>query len=59
MDGSPAVIGYDGVEAYSPMVYFPSLRLLISFTFGNGWEMRHWDRPVAFTHALPEELTFV
>ena len=59
MDGSKAVVGRDVFDTFSPVIDFPSLRLLISLAFGNGWEMRHWDISVAFTNALPEEPTYV
>ena len=65
MDGSTAVVGRDVFETdtqfvtYSPVIDFPSLKLLISLAFGNGWEMRHWDISVAFSNTLPEEPTYV
>ena len=59
MDGSTEVVGSDVFDTYSPVIYFPSIRMLINLAFGSGWEIRHWDISVAFTNALPEEPIYV
>ena len=54
MNGSKAAIGKYVFDTYSPVIDHSSVTLLNSFSFGNGWEIRHWDISVAFTNALPE-----
>ena len=49
----------DVFDTYSPVIHFPSIRMLISLAFGSGWEIRHWDISVAFTNALSEEPIYV
>ena len=59
MDGSRAQIGVDVFDTYAPVIDYSTVRLLISLSFGNKWEMFHWDISVAFTNAKAEEETYV
>jgi hypothetical protein len=59
MDGSRAQIGVDVFDTYAPVIDYSTVRLLISLSFGNNWEMFHWDISVAFTNAKAEEETYV
>ncbi len=59
MDGSKAKIGTDVLDKYAPVIDYSTVQLLISLTFGNNWEMIHWDIAVAFTNAKAEEKTYV
>ncbi len=45
-------------DTYAPVIDYSTVRLLISLTFGNHWEMFHWDISVAFTNAKAKEETY-
>jgi hypothetical protein len=59
MDASRKVVGVEVFDTFTSVIDCSSVGLLISTTFGKGWDMYHWNTSVAFTSADAHDQTFV